>query len=179
MNLDKIIVVDIETGGLDPDEHPVWEIAAARWRKDLWVIEQRFVRHDTRRIDPWVLANTGYADRYDAEAALAVEDAAAWFSTIAAGRHIVGMVPSFDEERLRRMPGALPSWHYHLIDVEAVLVGFLHAQQADVPLPWSSEDLSHAVGIDPAAFDRHTAAGDVRWSISLLAAIGLVPRLEP
>lgn len=46
------------------------------------------------------------------------------------GAHLVGVVPNFDAEvfdRLLRRNGLLPGWHYHLVDVEAMAVGWLNA----------------------------------------------------
>ncbi len=134
------------------------------------------------------------------------------------GAHLVGAVPSFDAEVLDRMlrhHRLVPAWHYHLIDVEALMVGYLHGRYgtflprvvvgvdpaevtpafleetlagrrvmtttyADaeptsvvvgepsgftVDLPWSSDDLSRAVGVEPAPeSERHTAMGDARWA---------------
>ena len=45
---------------------------------------------------------------------------------ITRGAHLVGAVPTFDAEVLgarMRANGICPSWHYHLIDVEALAVG--------------------------------------------------------
>ena len=69
--------------------------------------------------------------------------------------------------------GFEPGWHYHLIDVENLAVGYL-AGRGDNPapdaigrhvsLPWDSNALSLAVGVDPDRFARHTAMGDVLWA---------------
>jgi hypothetical protein len=75
-----------------------------------------------------------------------------------------------------------PAWHYHLVDVEALAVGYLHGRHSDVILPdegyarisppWKSDDLSRAVGVEPATDDeRHTALGDARWAMRLYDAI--------
>lgn len=85
------------------------------------------------------------------------------------GVHLAGSVVSFDEERLRRLlwrHGLSPQWHYHLVDVEALAAG-----KAGLPPPWDSEALSRALGIDPDAFDRHTALGDARWAKAVYDAV--------
>jgi len=104
------------------------------------------------------------------------------------GTHIVGAVPNFDTERiatLLRRYGLAPGWHYHLIDIENLVAGWAHGvfrQAADdlarrglphdavdqgpalvTSLPWDSDALSRAVGVDPDDYDRHTALGDARW----------------
>lgn len=68
------------------------------------------------------------------------------------GAHLVGCVPNFDAEVIAarmRAHGLLPSWHYHLIDVETLAVGCLAAKRVAMSLPWDSEALAWAVGVDP------------------------------
>ena len=111
------------------------------------------------------------------------------FAKLTRGAHLVGAVVSFDEERLRKLlkdNEACPEWHYHLIDVENLAAAHIAGEWnainqlglgdpwADGPthgnlaialsLPWDSEALSIAVGVDPEDFDRHTALGDARWA---------------
>lgn len=93
------------------------------------------------------------------------------------GAHIVGAVPNFDTEVLGAMlrrHGLCPAWHYHLIDVEALAMGWLHAwdrQTEEVlapTLPWKSDDISRACGVEPPGpHERHTALGDARWAMRL------------
>ncbi|MBO0875368.1 MAG: hypothetical protein J2P19_18455 [Pseudonocardia sp.] len=97
------------------------------------------------------------------------------------GAHLVGAVPAFDADVLAqrmRAHGVLPSWHHHLIDVEAMAVGWLYGKYGNpdnggrpveaegdaVTPPWRSDDLAQACGVEPATDDeRHTALGDARW----------------
>lgn len=100
--------------------------------------------------------------------------------------HIVGNVVNFDTQRLdARMAacGILWNAHYHLIDVEALAVGYLAGQaaltgnpgsriQLHVPgLPWDSEELSAALGVKVPEEDRHTALGDARWAMAMYDAV--------
>ena len=83
------------------------------------------------------------------------------------GAHLIGAVVSSDAEVLAarmRAWGILPSWHYHVIDMEAMVIGYLSGlTKLSVPdLPWSSDELYEAAGIDPAKYERHTALGDAR-----------------
>lgn len=126
-------------------------------------------------------------------------DAAKLLKNFLTGRpHIVGAVPNFDTERIAhqilRPNGIGELWNYHLIDVENLAVGRLHAQlelveamtTANHPiriagpehllrqllqLPWNSNDVSRALGVDPDLFDRHTAMGDVQWCMAQYDAI--------
>ena len=101
------------------------------------------------------------------------------------GAHLVGAVVSFDAEVLAtrmREHGICPSWHYHLIDVEALAVGYLSHKaevlnatddqsRALLALPWKSDDLSRALGIEVSDEDRHTALGDARWARAIYDAV--------
>lgn len=99
------------------------------------------------------------------------------------GAHIVGAVPNFDTEVLAarmREHGICPSWHYHLVDIEALAVGYLSGLRSDEPpgmndyplsLPWKSDDLSAALGIQVSEDDRHTALGDARWAMAIYDAV--------
>lgn len=110
-------------------------------------------------------------------------DAAAIVSAWTHGAHLVGAVPAFDAEVLAQMlrdNWLCPGWHYHLIDVEALAVGWLArkfeadaqlaipygtAARAEFEPPWESEWLSRALGVElPSDDERHTALGDARWA---------------
>jgi hypothetical protein len=68
-----------------------------------------------------------------------------------------------------RAHGMCPSWHYHLIDVEALAVGYLMRERIRAGfdgsmLPWKSDELSAELGITVTDEERHTALGDARWA---------------
>lgn len=106
---------------------------------------------------------------------------AARFADLTWGAHLVGAVPSFDEERLRKLllaQGQCPGWHYHLCDTETLAVGylrgFLDRDDERLPLaapPWKSDELSRAIGVDPEEFDKHSALGDARWALAIYDAV--------
>lgn len=102
------------------------------------------------------------------DAVLSSMEAAHAVAAFTHGTHLVGAVPSFDAEvlgNLLREEGFMPAWHHHLIDVEALAVGFL---AGTVTPPWKSDDLAKAIGVEPAAdSERHTALGDARWAMSI------------
>lgn len=179
--MSRLAFVDTETTGLDPDKHPIWEVALIvredgadpaddlelSWQLPLTPaaaaqhdpVARELTRFDARRWPDQDLT----APRAFAEA----------FADATAGAHIVGAVPSFDEERLRRMFRPLmiaTRWHYHLIDVEALAVGYLAAAGNAPDLPWSSTDLSEAMGV-AAHPDAHEAMADARWARDLYDAV--------
>lgn len=182
--MSALCFLDTETTGLGLYDD-IWEIAAVRREPD--GSEQKlhlFVDHDrakcARMPEPF---RTDHVTRWPDYLAPSRAEVSAVVWSFTEGAHIVGAVPNFDTERLGimfRQNGLQPAWHYHLIDVENVIVGFLHGVRAGIrnegyavmdvpkipPLPWKSDDLSRAVGVDPDKFDRHTAMGDVRWAMA-------------
>jgi hypothetical protein len=198
--------LDTETDGVHPGRKP-WEIAIVRREPDgLEHGMEIFVEIDLASADPSGLRVGRFYERhplgrylagdgpdrpevYDLSGdyrsrAKAAELVARWTH----GAHIVGAVPNFDTETLApllREHGLLPAWHYHLIDIEALAVGWvahkaktIREERPDIqlepwpPLPWKSDDLGRAVGVEPAtAEERHTAMGDVRWVMRMYEAI--------
>lgn len=187
--MSRIVFLDTETTGLDPDHEQVFEIAG---------IEQDGTEH-VYRVEPLgiVVAHmhpkAAEVNRYHERTAAegwewddlhAVLDA---LTDLLDGAHICGAVPNFDARFLTalyrdecRNP---PAWHYHLIDIEAMAVGYLHGMSRFVDAaednlrllggrPWKSDDLSLACGVEPPGDDeRHTALGDARWCKRLYEAI--------
>ena len=183
------VFIDTETTSLRPDRR-AWEIALADPDHPLardgadpvtltWMIEAADL--DLGNADPFSLKIGGFYERHPQYAATHLTDGPGPFREREAleqieratrGRHLCGNVVSFDAEVLAarmRAHGIAPSWHYHLIDIEAMAVGFLRGHFGSVfaeVLPWDSEVLSAAFGVDPAQFDRHTALGDARWAMA-------------
>jgi len=111
--------------------------------------------------------------------------------TVTRGAHLVGAVVSFDADVLSqrmRANGICPSWHYHVVDVEALAAGWLHRHAAVLENreatieeatalrrlaspPWKSDDLSAALGITVSEEDRHTALGDAKWARAIYDAV--------
>ncbi len=101
-------------------------------------------------------------------------DALGGIEAVTRGAHLVGAVVSFDADVLSqrmRDHGICPSWHYHLIDVEALAVGYLAGRGWPKALPWKSDDLSAALGIKISEEDRHTALGDAKWARAIYDAV--------
>lgn len=187
-----VCFVDAETTGLDPVRHEIWEVGLIVDETEyVWQLPVNLARADARALDigrfherrlpgPW--AGEPYRAGIDGIMPVAgprqvtAREFASVFRELTWGRHLVGAVVSFDEERLRRLLracGECPGWHYHLIDVESLAVGWLAGQPlpgggdggpAPGQLPWDSRVLSRAVGVDPEGFNQHTALGDARWA---------------
>jgi hypothetical protein len=174
--MSDIVFMDTETLGLDPNA-PVWEFASIRRFEDGSEASTEFlINHDVAHwLDDFPTEfRADYDTRYDASKAISELAAARKIRTATDGAHIIGAVPSFDTERLAKLlrrNGLEPAWHYHLVDVENVVVGYLAAKGELLTPPWKSDQLSAAVGVDAGAFERHTAMGDVRWTMAQWDAV--------
>ncbi len=192
--MSSLVFIDTETTSLRPDRR-AWEIGLYvrgaghdQEKPHHWFID--WADLDLGNADPFALKIGGFYERHpDAATPMGKQDP--WGITkgtrseqialleseeITRGAHLVGAVPNFDAEVLAarmRHHGIAPSWHYHLIDVEALAVGYLAATGKFVDpsggtlnlLPWDSDKLTGLLGLDPvSAADRHTALGDARWA---------------
>lgn len=172
----NVCFIDTETLGLDPDHNPVWEVGLILpdGREFEWQVE--VTPRQIALAHPKALEITRFEERYGHTGPqLSPEDLSRHLRVfIPTGCHLAGAVVSFDEERLRRLMwahGDAPTWHYHLIDVEALAAGYLAAQGDPLPMPWDSEAMSRAVGVEPDKFDRHTALADARWAKAIYEAV--------
>ncbi|RBO87557.1 3'-5' exonuclease family protein [Nocardia puris] len=191
-----IVFLDTETTGLHADRR-AWDIAMIRRDADGHQRElQMFVDVDLSSANLRSLHIGRFYDRHPlynrADGQFYTESAAAYsVEEWTRGAHIVGAVPNFDTECLAAMlrrHRLCPAWHFHLIDVEALMVGYLHGQAtvaerapavfgADptaqllrdhATVPWKSDDLSRAIGVEPPVEgERHTAMGDARWCMRI------------
>lgn len=170
--------IDTETTGLDPDRHEIWEVGLILRYEDGDESETTWqLPVDLGQADAMALKIGRFHDRRLLDSpATPLRTFANEFAEMTVGAHLVGAVVSFDEERLRRLlraQGQCPMWHYHLIDVEVLVAGWLARDPDSMPVlpPWKSEDLSRLVGVDPDAFDRHSALGDAQWARAMYDAV--------
>lgn len=198
-----LVFLDTETTGLELDAD-VWELAAIRREPDgAETTLHLFIEHDLdkcKRLPEYFRADHlkrfPRVDQHDPDPLLDGHKspvAARSYAGYALGKmladrpHLVGAVPDFDAYRLEPIlneGGMTERWHYHLIDVETLAVGWLYgrygpraggppveAEGEAVTLPWDSNKLSAAVGVDPELFDRHTALGDALWARAIYDAV--------
>lgn len=195
MTTAPIAFIDTETTGVHPGRRP-WEIAIIRREPngDETTRLLQITDVDLSQADPFGLRigrfyerHWGYSGIEDDNRTQPVTErrAAGLVEEMTRGAHLIGIVPNFDAETLDpmlRRHQLIPAWHYHLIDVEALAVGYLHGRVTearmhhgdDVPMdrwtaslgvPWKSDELSRACGVEPPSEeDRHTALGDTRWA---------------
>lgn len=194
----SIIAIDTETTSLRPDRR-AWEVGLIVPRESgdgfvlgsraevepgrfRWFIDREEL--DLGNADPFSLKIGGLYERHpqfggaDATGHASPEaQVLREVERLTRGAHLLGALPSFDAEVLgarMRAHGIAPSWHYHTIDIEPLAIGYLHGigKGAGWDLPWQSDDLSRAVGVEPPSDeDRHTALGDAAWALRLYEAI--------
>lgn len=142
------VYLDIETTGLDPDVHQVWELAYAVGDDAISVGR---LEHDLRFADPAALRIGRYWDRrdplmragdrfeFDAHEALS-------------GATLVAANPAFDTAFLYRRWNTMP-WHYRLLDIEVYAMPAL-----GLDTPKGLAFIADQLGVEAP---DHTAAGDV------------------
>jgi DNA polymerase III epsilon subunit-like protein len=169
--------VDTETTGLDPERHEIWEVAVVTWpegTEHVWLLPVGRLAF----ADAYALQVGGFHYRHPQGNSFAGMNGtilardrsylAKELAQITHGRHLAGMNPAFDADRLGRLvrsENVVPSWDYHLVDLEAVVAGSL-----GLPPPWHSTELSRKVGVEPDDFERHSALGDCRWARAVYEA---------
>lgn len=136
---------------------------------------------------------TGTKDRQVIQR-LSAPEAAAFMARRLADAHVVGAVPSFDERFLKPFffaNGHVSTHHYHIIDIEPLMIGRLLALAHDmgstkfevdakgtikdykelVGLPYKSRELAWATGITSPVDEAHTAMWDADWAMRCFAAV--------
>lgn len=183
--MSDIVFCDVETTGLEIDAD-IWEFAAIRrTASHVETVTVLQVSHDVRKAERLPLQFRADRDaRFDRDTALHQRAAASKINTALApcadGErvHLVGVNPAFDaamiSRLLRRNGFTDPPWHYHLLDVSALAIGFLAGSaegQALPSMPWRSDDLSERCGVTVVDRARHTARGDAEWARDWFDAI--------
>jgi DNA polymerase-3 subunit epsilon len=117
------VYLDVETTGLDPDRHEIWEIAWAVGDERIQVAQ---VPHDVRTGNPDSLRVCDYWHLSDPLATQRHIDNR--LRALLADAMIIGSNPRFDAAFLLRRWGLHESeapWHYRLLDVGAYAAGVL------------------------------------------------------
>lgn len=147
-----LLFLDLETTGLDPTRHHVWEAA---WAVNDEPINATFVGHSLVGADEKALEIGGYWDRFDGT--LVDVDQELALRRVLEGATIVGANPAFDAGFLNARWGQSP-WHYRLLDIETYA---MPALGADRPVGLAKiHDHLTGRGFDIPNPD-HTAGGDV------------------
>lgn len=184
-----LLFLDTETTGLVPGLHTPWEIAwqvcyqdcgairVARLDGAAFFVDLTDEQHENA--DAVALKIGKFDERYQRTETLPPREILlslkrdidhALATSGAKSIHLVGAVPSFDHAMISQNWTGWPGfgeglWHYHLVDVEALMAGAL-----EMPPPWDSHQLSSELGVNHDRSKQHTAMGDVEWAIDCYAA---------
>lgn len=163
--------IDTETTGLYHYKgHEVWEIAIIEedGTEYQWFIEPLYME----KADPKALEIGRYEERMPKrhldDALQLRTDAAEYIFSLLAGSHIVGANVEFDSDFLfkfltEELNIDEKPWHYHQIDIEDMMLGYLAAVGVVPTVPFKSVGLLADLGIELNDEDAHTALGDARW----------------
>jgi DNA polymerase III epsilon subunit-like protein len=202
-----IAFVDTETTGLDPRRHDVWEIAVIRREnahdtEHLWQIrptdgQLQFVAdpealkigryHERMAVPAGTIAQALPTDTSGETYSLGFLGVCTEIAAALADTVMVGSNPAFDAAFLGRLLGVWPlPWHYRPVDIATLAAGYVWgcpavdlAAKTELPprFPYSSRDLSRAVGVEPPGPDEaHTALADARWARDMYDAVTGGPR---
>jgi len=173
------LYLDTEATGVH-DTSQIWQLAWLLEVDGATLAERSVLVEHTDAPNPWVLQNTRYVAAMTSDDAVLplaeAMDLVRGDVTAHAPDHkvfFVGAVPSFDDFRCRRVGN--PPWHYHLIDIESVIMGRFGL--ASPPSLREIAELTGVVNLDPhdALADSKHVRDIHRW----LLANPVVPPAPP
>lgn len=175
----QIVVVDVETSGLDPEHHTVVEVAWWNLTTDVFgsFVPPHLPREVLSEADFSALRVNRYIDRLaDAEQDTDGKHARALQAQLA-GNTLAGANPAFDATFLRAMFRDAydledhgidegPQWHHRLLDLSAYAAGVLNIPVTELP---GLSTVCERLGVDHP--NAHTAFGDVSATVECFVAL--------
>ncbi len=189
----KIAFIDAETTGRDPRRHHAWEIGYIL-RSDGGDVERSFqVAVSLEDAEPDALHVGRYYERVnwevtsDSDRVMARELALALNGAFVVINNPVFDIPFVDAFLTRN--GFCNARYYHDADIKSLAAGYLHGKSkaweraadrtdklAQIAFPWSTKELARELGVNPDAFESHTALGDCRLNRAIWDAVHGVDR---
>lgn len=181
----KRLFLDLETTGLDPRTHHLWEFAAIL-RDEYGCADEEFVwqiRPSLDTADPVALEKCRFEERFlvpdGRDAVRVMSDGGLWklephealhdIQDLLRDAHIIGANPTFDDGFLKALmhaQGRRIGWQYRLVCVENLVAGALK-----LPGPLSLRKSAEAMGVKVDDDARHTALGDARLARDVYDAV--------
>jgi DNA polymerase III epsilon subunit-like protein len=185
----KRVFLDLESTGLDPRYHHIWEFAAIlrdEWgspdEEHVWQLRPSLVD-----ADPVALEKGRFEERFvvpdGVDAVKVVPEDDPWpglwrmerhealsdIQDLLRDAHIIGANTAFDDSFLKalmHMHQRRIVWNYRLVCVENLVAGALKK-----PLPMSLSESAEAMGVKVDPDTRHTALGDARLARDVYDAV--------
>lgn len=164
----RFLFIDTEATGLDHARHELTEVSwIVRYTDGSEVERQYFPEHTLDGADDEALELTGYEQRIAPQDKTPAEEWLVQLLEDADGATIVGAVPDFDIQHLRRMCRKLqlqPTWDHHLVDVETLALPLI----ADGPeTPRGLATTCRHLGIEHDEDRAHGALYDARQAMAV------------
>lgn len=149
----EFLYLDCETGGLDPEVHPLIEVA---WALGDAEPKRLILPHSVENAESEALMINHYYERGLDEEPVATQAEINQLNVLLKGAHIAGSNPAFDVAFLRE--AGFSGWHHRLMDVPLYMAGFAGWEESKGLFRTTTELLK--AGYDIPIPD-HTAIGDV------------------
>jgi DNA polymerase III alpha subunit (gram-positive type) len=117
------VFLDVETTGLDPDMHEIWEIAWAI--NDEIPVQERILVHSLKTADPEALKINTYLEHHPQGARSEGPMVDLDVREVLEGKTLVCANPTFDRMFMRKRWGYEP-YRYRSLDVESLAFGILY-----------------------------------------------------
>lgn len=173
---DHYLYFDVETTGLDPTRHSIWEIGLAIGDEpvDAAVVSHTLVGADDRALEIGNYWRRMYEEPFTAHEGIIWEAEVRKRLTEFDGTlYLVGANPGFDKEFIQARWGVTP-WHYRMIDVETYAMGAISPLvQQGISVPqglFGTVEVLNTLGWGIPVPD-HSAKGDVEATRAVFKAL--------
>jgi DNA polymerase III alpha subunit (gram-positive type) len=179
----RFVSIDIETGGLDPQKHPITEVGMVIEDLNRSISKVEFsLPFDQADCDPVALEIQGWGKR-DLPKRWEPARAAGFIHESTRDAHLVGKNPWFDSgflEVFLKMYDLGPLWHHRLVDVGSLAWGWYNGIEdcmtstitgSHIVDPPNSVRVGELVGIPIDSGARHAAMYDAEWAYDVFRKI--------
>lgn len=165
----KLVFLDTETTGLDPERHEMWEYCLivrndSEDGKYSGTWEGQVTPSDLASADPMALKVGRFYDRYVPGSSLP-RNVARTLARVLNGATLVGANPPFDAafiSKFLRKNNQAPAWNHRMVDVEVLAQAVLK-----LPEPIGLVKSAEALGIEVDKEAAHTASYDAQLAMQV------------
>lgn len=180
MSARQLIVVDLETTGLNHTIHKILEVAAINTATDEVIAFVPYISpQDLGMADPYAMQINRYYERGAWRNALTVDASHDQYQRLAEmlrGNTLAGSNPRFDADFLNQQGRNFfdpQPWHHRLADLSAYAAGALGIAPHEAP---GLADICERLGVDPGV--AHSALDDAKATAECFARLTLIKGLK-